>query len=162
MKGKERCSQKKVIHRMQIDTAQGGDDEYKKEKEKQRHRSEEADLSRQRAGLQLLRHNDSDGVSRDQIRVVPSEVPAIAEFAFCGGRKSVLWKVDVFEVCANVQREVTNLRDSVSEIVAPGVESLRTIAGVQHDALPCRNSDVSECAVVCVFYGQRLVVDRHQ
>src|SRR6202046_728441 len=126
---------------MQIDPPQRGDDKYKKKKKKQRPRSEEADLSRQRPRLQLLRHGDSDSVSRNQIRVIPGQIPAIADFVFRSRRKSIFGKVDVFEIGVNVQREVANLRNAVAEVVAPGVQSLRTIARVQDDCTPCRHPE---------------------
>ena len=42
---------------MQLDPAHGGDDEHQEEEEEEWDRGEEADLSRQRPGLQLLRHD---------------------------------------------------------------------------------------------------------
>src|SRR6202046_146850 len=116
---------------MQIDPPQRGDDKYQKEKEKQRHRSEEADLSRQRPRLQLLRHGDSDSVSRTQIRVIPGQIPAIADFVFRSRRKSIFGKVDVFEMGVNVQGGGANVGKPAADVVAPGVQSLRTIARVQ-------------------------------
>ena len=51
VEGKERARQEEVIHGMKIDPADRGDDKHQKEKEKQRHGREQADLAGQGPGL---------------------------------------------------------------------------------------------------------------
>jgi len=52
--------QEEVVHRVEIDTPEGGDDEDQEEKEEERYRSRVADLARQWSGLELFRHGHSD------------------------------------------------------------------------------------------------------
>src|SRR5713226_920527 len=93
MKCKERTGQKKIVHWVQIVTAQRGQDEYQKEKEKQRHGSEIADSSRQRTRLQLLRHLQRDVESGHQILVVPLQLPAVRRLPFFGRRKRIVREI---------------------------------------------------------------------
>src|SRR5260370_1909958 len=77
MKSKERACQEKIVHRVQIVAAQRGQDKYQKEKEEQRHRSEIADSSRQRAGWQLLRYLHGDIQPRPSILIIPLHPPPL-------------------------------------------------------------------------------------
>src|SRR5260370_4766755 len=77
VKRKERARQEKIVHRVQIVPAQRGQDEYQEEKEEQRHRSEVADSSRQRAGLQLLRQSQFNVKSRTHSLIIPFQLPAV-------------------------------------------------------------------------------------
>ena len=56
VEGKERRSQKEIVHRMQLDTPNRAQNEHHKEKEEQRNRRKETDLPGQRSWLQLVRH----------------------------------------------------------------------------------------------------------
>src|SRR5437867_387302 len=109
---------------MQIYIAQCGDDEHQEEKEKQRHGSKVADLSRQRTRLQLLRHGHPNLESRNQIRVAPRQVPPVRSFVLAGWRERVVGKVNVFEIRMHGESEILHLRHAISQLVSPVVQAL--------------------------------------
>src|SRR5579862_7681770 len=103
----EECStQKEVVHRVQLDVTQSCDDEYEEEEKEQGHRREEADLTGQRPGLELLRHRHRDRVARQEVRVTPVQAPAVRGFALCGWGESVVGKIDVFEIRRHSQMKI--------------------------------------------------------
>src|SRR5215467_3303921 len=95
---KEGSAKKEVVHRVQIEVAQSRNDENQEKKEEERHGSEEAYLARQRPGLKLFGHRHSDCVARQQVLVIPIQLPAACRIALLSGSECVVREVDVLEV----------------------------------------------------------------
>src|SRR5712664_4550804 len=106
MKRKERACHEKIVHRVQIVAAQRGQYEYQEEKEEQRHGTEIADPSRQRSGLQLLRHFQCDVESGNQILIIPLQLPAVRRLPFFGRRKRIVREVETGKIRLHQQVEV--------------------------------------------------------
>src|SRR5260370_33261121 len=94
IKGKERACQEKIVHRVQVVAAQRGQNEYQEEKEEQRHGSEIADSSRQRTGLQLLRHLQDYVQPGHQNLVIQLQLQAVRRLPFFGRRKRIVWEIE--------------------------------------------------------------------
>ena|SRR5256885_4783447 len=109
MKCKERACQEKIVHRVQVVAAQGGQDEYQEEKEEQRHRREIADSSRQRTGLELLRHLQRDVESGHQVLIIPLQFPAVRGLPFFGRRKRIVREIETGKIRVHQQVEVARL-----------------------------------------------------
>src|SRR5574341_2466067 len=106
MKREERGREKEIVHRMQLDAAQGRDDKHEKEKEEQRNRRKEADPARQRARLQLFGHRHRDLITGYQVLVIPIQFPTISRLVLLRRRQGVVWKINVFKVRGHLQRKV--------------------------------------------------------
>src|SRR5688500_16331791 len=119
MEGEERRCQESVVHRMEVDAADGDDDEHHREKEQQRYRGEEGDLTGERPGLEFLRHVHADLESREEIRVAPLQSPPATLLDLLGRGKRVLREVDVIEVRAHCQLEIAHLGDVIAEYISP-------------------------------------------
>src|SRR5438445_11079782 len=111
MKCKERARQEKIVHRVQIVAAQRGQDKYQKEKEEQRHGAEIADSSRQRTGLQLLRHLQGDVESGYQTLIIPLQLPAVRRLPFFGRRKRIVREIETGKIRFHQQVEIARLRN---------------------------------------------------
>src|SRR4030095_611467 len=136
MEGKEGGGEKKVIHRMEFNPPHRSDDEHDEEKEEERYRGKETDLSGQWSRLQLLRHDHGDLIPRQQILVGPTQVPTASGLGFGGWGNLILGKVYVLEVGLHVQGEVLHLGYVVAaKAVAPFVQSLRVVADLQRRSL---------------------------
>src|SRR5437773_10027810 len=109
VKRKECRGEKEIIHRMQFDTAQRGNDEHEKEKEEERNRRKKTNAARQRSRLQFLGHSHRDLVAGNQVLVIPVQLPAVRGLGFPGRRKRVIRKVNLFEVRDHLQREIAYL-----------------------------------------------------
>src|SRR6266508_5784226 len=118
MKRKECRREKEVVHRMQLDAAQGRNDQHEKEKEEQRHRRKETDAPRQWSGLQMFRHGHRDLVTGNQVLVIPIEDPPVRSLSFLRRGQCIVRKIYVLEVCGHLQREIAYLRDAVRSIVS--------------------------------------------
>src|ERR1041385_5492415 len=148
MKSEEGRGQEEIVHGVEVNTAQSRDDEHQEKEEEQGDRSEVTDFTSQWAGLELLRHSHADLKSRDQIVVVPCEVPAIGGQLFRGGRKRVLCEINVVEVSVHVQREITHLGNAVGQLVTPALQTLRTIADMKRRNLVGFENGLSVCALI--------------
>src|SRR5262249_23433161 len=109
---------------MQIDAANRAQDEHHEEKEEQRYRRKEADLACQRPGLQLLRHFHPDLKAGDQVLVIPHQLPSIAGLLLARRRKRAVREIDLLEICAHLELEVSDRRDILSKAVPPVVQAL--------------------------------------
>src|SRR6202171_6297147 len=140
MKCKERACQEKIVHGVQIVAAQRGENEYQKEKEEQRDGAEIADPSRQRTGLQLLRHLQCDVEPGHQILIIPLQLPAVRRLPFFGRRKRIVREIKTGKIRFHQQVEVARLRNLLPaavrilarEGVSPTVQPLRAVGRVQH------------------------------
>src|SRR5690242_18356920 len=119
MEGEKCACEEEVVHGMEFESTQRGDDEHQEKEEEQRDRGGVTDFSGQRAGLEVVGHGHANLKSGDQVRVTPGEVPAVGSGLFGGRRKGVVGEVYVFEVGVHGEQEIVRLRDSVSELVAP-------------------------------------------
>src|SRR6266550_4662887 len=125
MEREESCREKKVVHRVKLDAAHGGDDQHDKKEKEQGDRREETDFARQWSGLKFFRHHHRDLVTRNQILVRPCEIPTAATFMFLRRRQRVIWKVDIFEVGLHLQVKVAHLRHVfAAKTVTPFIETL--------------------------------------
>src|SRR5882757_3100903 len=166
VKCKERACQEKIIHRVQIVSAQRGQDEHQEEKEKQRHRGEIADSSRQRSGLQLLRHLQGDVESRHQVLIIPLQLPPVCRLPFFTRRKRIVREIKTGEISFYQQVEVASLRDFLPapvrifsrKGVAPTVQPLRTIRCVQDRLCSGRQARPRHRLRAAERHSQRLVV----
>src|SRR5262249_21395293 len=131
VEGEERRGQEEVVHGVDVNAADGGDDEHQKEEKEQRDRRKEADAPGQRAGLELLRHDHADLIAGKQVLVVPVQLPAIGGFTFLAGRESVVGEVDVLEIGRHGQMEVAHLGNLIAEFVAPSIHTLRGVANLE-------------------------------
>ena len=129
MKRKKRRSQKEIVHRMQIDLPQRGQNKNQEEKEKQRYRRKIRNLSRQRPGLQLLRHLQRNIKSAHQVLVIPLQIPSLRRFVLFRRRQCVLRKIESAKIRLHQQMEIVDPRNvlSVRELIAPGIQSLRPV-----------------------------------
>src|SRR5262249_2385493 len=98
VKGEKRARQKEVIHGVQVDSAQRGQDEDQKEKEKQRHWRKVRNAACERPRLQLLRHLKRKFESRDQVLLVQFDLPALAGVRLLRGRQRMLGKIKPGEI----------------------------------------------------------------
>src|SRR5437016_10201028 len=106
---------------MQIDAADRRNDEHEKKEEEQRNRRQVTDLARQWAGLQLLRHEHADLISRHQVLVIPIQIPALVFWNLTGRGARVFGKVNVFEIRLYGEAEVAELLDIAAETITPGI-----------------------------------------
>src|SRR6266851_4366801 len=144
MKCEERACQEKIVHRVQVIAAQRGKNKNQKEKEKQRHGSEIADPSRQRTGLQFLRHLQGDVESGHQVLIVPLQLPAGRRLPFFRLRNPL----------------PAAIRILAREGVSPTVEALRAIGRVQHGLRAGRQPRPGQRLRSAERDRQRLVVQK--
>src|SRR6202041_3155381 len=158
MKRKEAACEKEVVHRMQIDAANRGENEqYEKEKQ-QRYRGESADSACERSRLQFLRKRDPYFVAGYQILVTPNQLRAAADFVFLRRRKGIAGKIETFEVRGEPQLEITNLAHFVAKTVVPGIQALRAVTDAKHRSLMRRNCCASVRLALLVFQRKRRAV----
>src|SRR6266851_4173579 len=168
MERKERARQEKIVHRVQIVPAQRGKNENQKEKEEQRHGREIADSSRQRTGLQFLRHLQGDVESGHQVLIVPLQLPAGRRLPFFRRRKRIVRKIEAGKIRFHQQVEVVRLRNPLPaairilarERVSPTVEALRAIGRVQHGLRAGRQPRPGQRLRSAERDRQRLVVQK--
>src|SRR5882672_3042423 len=139
MEREEGGGEEEVVHGVEIDVAQGGEDEHQKEKEEEGNGSEETDFSGERAGLEMFGHGHAELQSGEKVFITPCQVPAgIGLVLFCG-RERVLGEVDGFEVGVHVENEIFDLGNAVvgafAELVVPVVESLGAVGEGYRDRL---------------------------
>src|SRR5258706_14132026 len=106
MKREEGGSQEEVVHGVEVDVAQGAEDEHQEEKEEEGDRGEEADFSGEGTGLEVFGHGHADFEAGEEVFVGPGEIPARGGLVFFGGGESVLAEVDGFGVGIDVVYEI--------------------------------------------------------
>src|SRR6185503_7639601 len=127
--------QKEIVHRVQIDAAHGGDHKHDKEEKQQRHRRKVTDPAGQRSRLELFRQNHADLKAGEQILRYPRQLPAVFCFLFQRRRQGVIWKVDIPKIGCQLQLKIAHLRHPLAELIAPTLQSLRTIFDGQNGGL---------------------------
>ncbi len=85
MKRKKSASKKEIVHWMQVDATNRGEDEQHKKEKQQRYGREGTDSPCQRTGLQLLRQGETYFVAGYQILVTPDQFRPATDFVSCVG-----------------------------------------------------------------------------
>jgi len=96
----------------------------RKKKKKERDWSCVADLASQRTGLKFFRHRHADLKSRDEIGVLPGQLPASGHKKLGCGSQCVVCEVDVAKVRLHHKLKIASLRYAVTELIAPRVQTL--------------------------------------
>src|SRR6266478_7486603 len=114
MKRKKRARQEKIVHRVQINSAQRREYEHQEEKEEQRYRRKIRNSPSQRTWLQFLRHPQRNIEARNEILIIPFQFPALGSLPFLRGRQRILREIESAKIGLHQQMKVLHSRNFVS------------------------------------------------
>src|ERR1700722_5483568 len=161
MKGEKGRCQEKIVHRMQIDLANRRNDEHQKKEKKKRHRRGVANFPRQRPGLQLRGHSHTDLKARNQIRVLPGQLPAAGNELLGSGRERIVGEINLPKIGLHGKHEIARLDNSLSPLVAPTIQTLRAIRNVQVSNFSRPQGRPPHRALIVSSQCNRLIVHLH-
>lgn len=138
MEAEKGRADEEVVHRVDVDAFDCGEDEEQKEKEKEGDGSSLGHVLYPRAWVEAGGHDHAESGPGEQLVVLPSETPALGGALLVGGRQALAGEVNGGEIREHGQLEVGNLLDVVAEAVLPLFESLRLIGKTDLAALARR------------------------
>src|SRR5262245_46624120 len=99
VKAEERRAYEEVVHRVQPDLLHGGQYENDEEEQEERNRRGENNLADPWARIEFARHDHPDFDAREQVGVLPLQIPTGALRRLLCGREAALRKIDLVEIC---------------------------------------------------------------